>query len=91
MQGSFRLQWIYQDGVKASKNIDKVTFIPFYDTLSNFHDKVSKLPMLNDKKEIPELSGEGSCWGRIIVGGGGGNHCRSYNSDASFNKTYYFF
>ena len=55
MQGSFRLQWIYQDGVKASKNIDKVTFIPFYDTLSNFHDKVSKLPMLNDKKEIPEL------------------------------------
>ena len=55
VQGSFRLQWIYQDGVKASKNIDKATFIPFYDTLYNFHDNVSKLPVLNDIKEIPEL------------------------------------
>ena len=60
VQGSFQLQWIHQDDVKASKNIDQVTFIPFYDTLHNFHDRVSKLPMLIDKKEIPELYENGN-------------------------------
>ena len=60
VQGSFQLQWIHQDGIKASKNIGRVTFIPFYDTLYNFHDKVNKLPMLIDKNEIPELYEKGN-------------------------------
>ena len=60
VQGSFRLKCIHQDGVKASKNINIVTFIPFDETLYNFHDKISKLPMLIDKKEIPELYEKGN-------------------------------
>ena len=60
VKGSFQLQWIHQDGIKASKNIGRVTFIPFYDTLYNFHDKVNKLPMLIDKNEIPELYEKGN-------------------------------
>ena len=60
VQGSFQLQWIHQDGVKAPSNIGIVTFTPFYETLYNFHDKVSKLPMLINKKEIPELYEKGN-------------------------------